>query len=234
MKPIIGIIEWPYEDKDKDHIYEIMSPIVEWVIRSGGTPIGIFPTQIVEFYNTRLKDIKPMNETERKNLIETLNLCSAIIKPGALKIYEHERFIYQYTLEKNMPYLGICAGMQVMASYNKTLIENEKNIDEKHHSKEKYVHGVRILENTKLHDILKEDYIWVNSKHNNHIKDSGIQTISAISNDNIIEAIENPNCDFNIGVQWHPELLSKDDQNSVRIFESLIESAEKYQKRLIK
>jgi putative glutamine amidotransferase len=175
-----------------------------------------------------------MNELEKQNLIETLNLCSAIIKPGALKIYNHERFIYKYTLEKNMPYLGICAGMQVMASHGKESIENERNIDSSHHSHEQYAHSVKIIKNTKLYDILKEEEIMVNSRHNNHIKDNGIQTISALSNDNIIEAIENSNSDFNIGVQWHPELLPESDQNSVKLFGNLIDSAEKYQKRLVK
>ena len=43
--------------------------------------------------------------------------------------------------------------------------------------------------------------------------------------DNIIEAIENPNCDFNIGVQWHPEYL--DDLNSKKIFDCFIETIKK-------
>lgn len=29
MKPIIGVIEWPYLDKDGDYIYEIPTQIVE-------------------------------------------------------------------------------------------------------------------------------------------------------------------------------------------------------------
>lgn len=230
MKPIIGIIEWPYVDQDGDKIYEVLNPIIEWVIRSGGMPIGIFPTQIVEFYDTRLKDIKPMNLLEKKDLIETLKLCSAIIKPGALKIYEHERYIYNYVVEKNIPYLGICAGMQIMASYKKQYIENERNIDNLHYSKEIYAHKIEILDDTLLKYILGKTEIEVNSRHNNHIKDNGIQKISAISKDGIIEAIENPNTDFNIGLQWHPELLPKEDENSKKIFESLIERAEHYQK----
>lgn len=53
MKPIIGIVEWPYSDKDGDPIYEVMLSVVEWVIRSGGRPIGIFPSNIEDFINKR-------------------------------------------------------------------------------------------------------------------------------------------------------------------------------------
>ena len=42
----------------------------------------------------------------------------------------------------------------------------------------------------------------------------------------LIEAIENKYCDFNIGVQWHPEIL--DDENSNLLFEKFIEASNKY------
>ena len=48
----------------------------------------------------------------------------------------------------------------------------------------------------------------VNSRHNYHIPNSGCQ----------------------IGVQWHPELLPKDDENSQIIFGELIEHAKQYHK----
>lgn len=117
-----------------------------------------------------------------------------------------------------------------MASHGKGMIENERNADGLHHSKEIYAHPIEIQKESKLYDILKQDQIMVNSRHNNHIKDAGIQKISALSKDNIIEAIENPHCAFNMGVQWHPELLPPDDLNSQKIFESLVDHAKQYQK----
>ena len=232
MKPIIGIVEWPYLDKDNDKIYEVFNPIIEWVVRTGGIPIGIFPTQIVEYVDTRLRDIKPMNSSERNEMINTLKLCSAIIKPGATKIYDHERFIYKYAYENNMPYLGICAGMQVMAAYNKENIENEKNTNNNHYSKELYTHKINIDKKSNLYQILHEEEIMVNSRHNNHIKNEGIHKIAALSDDGIIEAIENNN-DFHLGVQWHPELLPEEDINSQKIFEALIDNAKKYKKNRV-
>ena len=94
MKPIIGVIEWPYLDKDGDYIYEIPTQIVEWIIRSGGRPLGIFPSNIEQFYDKKLTEIPPLTEIEHKDLVESVSLCDAIIKPGGNKTYNHERIFH--------------------------------------------------------------------------------------------------------------------------------------------
>lgn len=232
MKPIIGIIEWPYHDLDNDSIYEILTPIIEWVNRSGGRPIGIFPTQVDGFLYKRFVDMKQMSELEQQELKETVQMCDAIIKPGALKIYPHERLIYDYCLEEGIPYLGICAGMQLMASYGKDMVKNVKNETEIiHHSKEDYIHSVKICDDTLLKNILNKDEIMVNSRHNYHIENSGIQIPCAYADDGVIEAIESSKNLFHLGVQWHPELLPREDENSEIIFGELVEAAKTYQKR---
>ncbi len=230
MKPLIGIVEWPYMDKDEDLIYEVINPIVEKIAKYGGLPIGIFPTQIEDFQNKSLREIKNLTTSEKDDLSQILKMCDAIIKPGALKIYGYERYIYDYAFEKDVPYIGICAGMQMMAGYKKENIINERNADTnvKHHTKEKYAHEIRIKKNTLLYNILKEEQIMVNSKHNFHISNSGIHIVSAYSFDNIIEAIENPNKKFQLGLQWHPELL--DDKNTEKIFTRFIDEANNYSK----
>lgn len=231
MKPIIGIVEWPYLDKDEDVIYEVLTPIIEWVVRSGGRPIGIFPTMIEDYVAKRLRDIREMTDMEIRDLHDSLSMCDAIIKPGAIKIYDHERKIYDYALKRDVPYLGICAGMQIMAYHNKINVQNERNNSHIiHHSKEDYAHKIYIGENTKLHQILGKDEIMVNSRHNFHISDTDLM-VSATAEDGIIEAIEHAGSSFNLGVQWHPELLPKDDENSNLLFNQFIEEAKRYQKR---
>lgn len=231
MKPIIGVIEWPYLDKDGDYIYEIPTQIVEWIIRSGGRPLGIFPSNIEQFYDKKLTEIPPLTEFEHKDLVESVSLCDAIIKPGGNKTYNHERQIYEYCYKNNIPYLGICAGMQMMAAYGSekmTNVKNDSNIN--HRSDDLYAHKILIQELTLLKKILKKDEIFVNSRHNYHISNSGIQNVSARAEDGVIEAIESPTCDFHLGVQWHPESLPKDDENSQIIFGELVEHAKHYQK----
>lgn len=230
MKPLIGIVEWPYLDKDNDRMYEIMIPIVEWVVRSGGRPIGIFPTQIDNFIDKRIPELNEMTSSELKELKETVMMCDGIIKPGATKIYPHESKIYELAFNEDMPYLGICQGMQVMRNHDVEYIPNERN-NESHPRSDYYAHKVKIVESSKLHSIIGKDEIEVNSKHNFHIPDRGVKKAVAYAEDGVIEALEAPYKLFNIGVQWHPELLN--DENSENLFGEFIESAKTYKKRKI-
>lgn len=233
MKPIIGIVEWPYKDIDKDLIYEVTNNIVEKISKHGGLPIGIFPTQIENFQNKKIPDIKDLTEIEKEDLNNTLSICDAIIKPGALRIYGFERYIYGYTLEHNMPYLGICAGMQIMAGYNNSNYNNVRiESDIEHHTKEEQAHKIKIFKNTLLYEILKEEEIMVNSRHRFEIKNPGMANISAYAPDGVIEAIENRDKLFQIGVQWHPENLN--DIYTDKLFDSFIEHAEDYKKKIKK
>lgn len=234
MKPTIGIVEWPYLDKDDDHIYEVMSDIINWVNYMGGSPIGIFPTQKVDFVSKKLADIPVISGEESMDLVNLIYMCDAIIKPGATRIYEHERTIYGHAARMNVPFLGICAGMQIMAAHNQQL--NNVPVPEKdglhiyvEHSHAK--HSVNINPNSRLHDILKKDSIEVESRHRYQIASPGIQRVSAVAKDGVIEAIENPNCYYHIGVQWHPELEPFDNVDSQNIFGSLVERAKVYSKR---
>ena len=111
---------------------------------------------------------------------------------------------------------------------NLKTVKNDGFIE--HHSKNVYQHKVMICKNTKLYSILNKDIIEVNSRHNYHIPDTNLD-VSAVSEDGIIEAIENPKSLFNMGFQWHPELLPKEDENSQLIFGEFIEAAKVYKKR---
>lgn len=229
MKPIVGIIEWPYWDKDNDKIYEVMNSLVESIIENGGQPIGIFPTNIDDFVEKKLDQINKVTKSELSDLKNILLMCDAIIKPGATKVYDHERLMYDIAVTYNIPYLGICAGMQMMSHQGKEKINNvkiESNIN--HRSKETYGHSIKILPNTLLRKIVGVEEILVNSQHSFRIPNPGQNIISAISEDGIIEAIENPMCDFCIGTQFHPE-NAKDSYNQ-SIFAGLIEAAKIYKK----
>lgn len=227
-KPIIGVVMYPYTDKDNDKIYEVLTPIIESISKAGGVPIGIFPTQIANFQEEQLKNIPNLTSKEKEDIVRQINMCDGIIKPGAIKLFDFDRFIYNYVFNNNnIPYLGICAGMQIMAAYGKGFIKNEK-IEESlvnHKSKDDaYAHEI-VLFNGKLKDIIGEDVIRVSSRHSYKVPNSGVHNISALSYDNVIEAIESPYCDFNIGLQWHPELMC-DDVNSKKIFRSFVDASE--------
>lgn len=225
MKPIIGVVEWPYIDKDYDQIFEVPVSICNKIIKHGGIPMGIFPSIEADFTS---KNIKNLEQSEIYDLNRMISKCDAIIKPGAIRIYNYERLIHDYTVCQDMPFLGICAGMQLMAHYGKPRIENNIRNSSfiSHHSPEQYAHKILINRDSLLFQILGKEQIMVNSKHNYHIQNCGDLKASAFAHDGYIEAIENPNCTFQLGLQWHPELI--DDENSDMLFDAFIESAKRY------
>ena len=159
-----------------------------------------------------------------------LSICDAIVKPGGSKIYEYERYIYDYTYKNDIPYLGICAGMQMMANYQRSINNEKNNTNIEHYSKEEYIHTLKIIKDTLLYKILGKEEILVNSRHLYHIQSPGIHKVNAYSEDGIIEGIENPNKAFHLGLQWHPEILY--DTNTDKIFDAFIESSKKIKKKV--
>ncbi len=90
---------------------------------------------------------------------------------------------------------------------------------DKHYSLNNYVHKVYIKPNTLLAKILNKKEIIVNSRHNYCILKPNFK-INALSNDKIIEGIEDNTKTFFLGVQWHPESLN--DNNSFKIFKYFV------------
>lgn len=234
-KPLIGIVEWPYYGSKNENIYEVPVEVVDKVVLSGGIPVGIFPTQVCDFQHTRLADMPELSNEEKIDLDDVLCFMDGIIKPGTFKAYEFDKYIHSYTLTHDMPYFGICGDMQIMTYPEGKLINTNPNknvIDlELHSSHDGYSHSVSIDHDSKLYSILKKDEILVNSKHKKCLPDESLKEfkVSAIADDNTVEAIEIPNKSFQIGVQWHPELL--DDSNTDRLFNKFIEESSNYGKR---
>ena len=143
---------------------------------------------------------------------------------GGNDYYDYDRVVLKYAIDNDIPIMGICLGMQVMASYKAdNLIDIDLSKYNSHNINSKYVHDITIDKNSKLHTILQKNKIKVNSTHNQRVKDSGIYKVSAYSNDGIIEAIEYDKNKFNIGIQFHPEKLYK-DKNMNKIFKAFFDT----------
>jgi putative glutamine amidotransferase len=110
--------------------------------------------------------------------------------------------------------------MQIMAlAFNGDLeyINNNTHISNKN-----YVHNINIMKNSKLGSIINKENILVNSRHKEYITKTDLNIV-AYSSDGLIEAIEDTDKKFFIGVQWHPESL-KNDLYSKLLFDAFINS----------
>ena len=126
-------------------------------------------------------------------------------------------------LKQNKPVLGICGGEQLInVLYKGSLIQHipdeiKNPIEhEQKNPRNEAGHSVTIQENTKLYSIISKQNIMVNSAHHQAIKVPGKGLIvNAISNDGVIEGIEDPTKTFCIGVQWHPEFFIQGSDNKL-------------------
>ena len=234
MKPMIGVIGRPDMASDEDKVICIWEGTRRAIVKKGGIPFLILPTQDVEYESLRPKDTPKLTEEEKNELKRLVDMCDGLLLPGGYKWYEFDEFIYNYALEKNMPILGICAGMQMMCRIDQnknnvckdTTVRNDTAID--HHQRDKeYVHNVSIIDHTILSKIIGEKEIKVNSKHNYHVSSTANLKVSAYSEDGLIEAVEYDDKDFVIGVQWHPETMLDYDENANKILDEFINKCRK-------
>ena len=149
---------------------------------------------------------------------------------------EFEFEILKKAIKFSIPVLGICGGQQLLnVVLGGTLIQHIPDVikgkinHEQTNPRDEPSHQVNIIKNTKLHKIINADNMFVNSAHHQAVKKLGKNLIvNCSTEDGVIEGIENPNAEFCLGVQWHPEFLI--DKKDIEIFKSLIESSKKFAK----
>lgn len=145
---------------------------------------------------------------------------SGILLTGGDSVGPIDFYLIEYALNNRLRLLGICQGMQSMALYG----SNDKLVEIgnlSHKESEGYAHCI-YLKDGKLKTIFGTDKIQVNSHHIQTVKNSYYFSITGYSDDNLIEAIENGDDIFQIGVQWHPERMIDYDSYSRKIFENFI------------
>lgn len=175
----------------------------------------VFPVCLIPSINDDLT----FNNEDLLKLKEMISFCHGIILQGGEELNNFDIEIVKYLYDKNIPVLGICLGMQIMGkAFNGTVLN-----DAHHDISKDYVHYVKINKDSKLYSILENDYIFVNSKHNDRVYQTDLDVAGYFGD--VIEALEDREKDFFIGVQWHPESLK--DINSDKLFNTFIETCKK-------
>ena len=170
-------------------------------------------------------DILLIPVISENRLEEVCSLCEGLILTGSsndvhpkyyneepIKEKTYDRFDEYPFVKKaveifnkaNKPILGICAGIQELnVIFGGTLNQLIPN-----HSLKKYNidrHKIEIKKDSFLYKVYHTENMEVNTYHSQSVKEVAPNfTVTAISSDGVIEAIENGNI---VGVQWHPEAL---------------------------
>lgn len=233
MKPIIGIV--PAFDEEKKY-YFLNEDNVKAIEQSGGNPV------LLPYFNDE-KNIHPL-----LSLIDGLYLTGGYdIDPTLFGEEPHPNLgvitrvrddfeigVIQKVLALDKPILAVCRGSQILnvalggtmyqdiySQKNISLLQHQQKAIDSHPS-----HYIHIEKNTLLYNLVKRQKIKVNSRHHQANREVGKGLIvSGKASDGIIEAVESKVHRFVLGLQWHPEnMAANGDESSIKIYDGFIEA----------
>lgn len=144
--------------------------------------------------------------------------------------------LVQQAYARDIPLLGICAGMQNMnAAMGGTLYQSLKEslgtpIEHKNEIRDTAHHRIEISPKTRLWTITQVTSLDVNSNHQAGIKQvASVFVVNARAPDGVIEGFEAPQKRFCMGVMWHPEFLLTPQEGA--IWKTFVAQAEEYRQQ---
>ncbi|URZ06590.1 gamma-glutamyl-gamma-aminobutyrate hydrolase family protein [Clostridium felsineum] len=240
MRPIIGITT-VCKNENADLFTFLNYNYSKSVVLAGGTPILIplgGEEDDIKNYIDIIDGLLLSGGEDINPLFYGENPISKVMYTSPARD-EYEKKLYSKALEKDMPVLGICRGIQFMNSVSGGTLYQDINVqcdksnghNPRGNPKCNLYHTVNILRKSKLFNVFGEEEIKVNSFHHqaiNRLSDEFI--ISAKSPDGIVEGIEHIKKSFVIGVQWHPEYLSAIYPEFLRLFEAFVLESSKFKR----
>ena len=216
-------------------ILYIGEQIRKTIQNAGGFILPIVQVQNVDYCDTKFNEFPSLTKEEKDSIEKYLNMVDGVLFPGGHKITPFDVYLLNRCIEKNIPTLGICLGMQLMSCHNEKfkVYPNESAINHFQEQEQGFMHKVRITKNSKLFEIIQKEEIEVNSFHKYHVTVENDYVPTAISEDGYIEGIELPNKQFHIGIQWHPEISYDFDENSKKIINFFIKECDLYYEKKI-
>ncbi|GGC88422.1 gamma-glutamyl-gamma-aminobutyrate hydrolase family protein [Undibacterium terreum] len=147
---------------------------------------------------------------------------------------DFETAILQGALARNIPILGICGGMQLIAVAKGASLHQHlpsdiaTTIEHKQQPCDQPAHRITVHQGSLLHQILDVDELHINSLHHQAVAQDNIEAgagvrVSAVADDGVVEAIEVQGHPFCVGVQWHPEYAVNTCESN--LFSALVRAA---------
>lgn len=209
-------------------------PYVDCIVRAGGTPVLLPSVESDGYVHDVLRtldgvllpggdDADPAlygGEPHRKLAVtdDLKGRFEAALARGAL--------------EAGVPLFGICGGIQILnvacggtlhqdiAACTSSTIQHRVVQTES-----RPCHSIDIVPGSRLHEIIGETRIRVNSTHHQAIAALGDGLVAtAHAPDGIVEAVERPGELFVLAVQFHPERLAAGEPMFQRLFDAFVQA----------
>jgi putative glutamine amidotransferase len=234
IRPLIGLTT--YLEQSQTGVWDVPASFLpkvyfEAVNRAGGIAVLLPPQPINDEIAARIldsldgliitggKDVNPARYGQEQH---------PTTDTPRLDRDEFEDTLLRVAIEKEVPFLGICRGLQVLnVALGGTLHQHlpdvigstRYNLGEGNFA----VNEVAVAPGTKIAELLAgSDTVAVKSYHHQAIDTlaDGLH-VTAATDDGIVQAVEIDSMPFGVAVQWHPEETPDD----LRLFEGLVAAA---------
>lgn len=240
-KPLIGIagsvLLTKYGSSEGYRRSYVNEDYVQSVLQNGGIPVIIPVVDSLEAVDAYIDQIDALILSGGHDV--TPQYYGEEPKPKIGQTWElrdwFESSLLEKALEKKMPVLGICRGLQIMNVFHGGSLWQDltymENIEVRHmqgNMPDQTTHLVDVEEGSKLYEMMgREKYVMVNTYHHQAVRELGEGfRVTATSADGVVEAIENDDYPFYVGVQWHPEMLHQSVPIMNNLFSGLIEASQ--------
>jgi putative glutamine amidotransferase len=150
-------------------------------------------------------------------------------QPGPLTVTRADRdaselLLTRAALAADLPILGVCRGMQMLAVAAGGRLHQHLP-EELGHEKHRPAPGVygeheaSFTPGSRIARLMGDD-LGIHCYHHQGVADPGTLTVTGRTEDGLIEAVEDPAHRFVLGVQWHPEVVRDE-----RLFGAVIKAA---------
>ena len=244
MTPLIGITGHVTETAAGRKVVAANEPYVAAVRLAGGFPVLLPPIYERAEIDDALAHVDGLLLTGGKD-VDPARYGETILNSHVSPEPERDAFelpLAAAAYEQAVPLLGICRGMQVInvalggslwqdlpAQVPAALPHYQKA------ARDELTHQVEVERDSLVGDLTVRrngHLLSANSFHHQAARQIAPPLVAvAHAPDGVIEAIEAPERDYLIGVQWHPEHLAATHDSHRRLFEGLIEAARRYRSK---
>ena len=147
----------------------------------------------------------------------------------------YEANLLEAALERDLPVLAICRGMQLLnvvlgGTLEQHLADDPSRLDHyRDRPRADHAHGLKIKPGTLFEEIFESTDLQINSHHH-----QGLERVAptldevAWAEDGVLEGVVVTNQTWTVGVQWHPEVMAPVEARQLKIFKAFVAAAERY------
>lgn len=245
-RPLIGVptAELPGLEEGEPGIWAMRSSYVEPILALGGLPILLPQVSTITALSPLLSRLSGLLLAGGHDIHPELygKEPQSELERTDQRRDQSELLITRWAIERHVPILGICRGMQMVnLATGGSLIQDigqrygsgavHRDTPANYNSLTEFGHFIDIEPSSRIYTLIGETPTWVNSMHHQCVDElgQGLVITARSSDDGIIEVLESANdAHWFIGLQGHPEALINQKPWVAQLYQDFLSAAYKF------